>query len=199
MTASVAHGRALRYAKGSARGLLHHHRGHCPIVLKHAEVIAARARPVLVPHAPRAPAPAIEGHIARHPCLRKIWRPARRRSSRPRLCCARSEAWRSARPLRVIPSLGTPQDRLSRQLMGARDWGGCLIRALIPDARLRFREPNGWPRGVRAHHLIEGPAPLTLPVVCKVHGSAGKSALRWASIMRRRRSGARTSTSAPHW
>jgi len=28
VTASVTHGRALRYAKGSARGLLHHHRGH---------------------------------------------------------------------------------------------------------------------------------------------------------------------------
>ncbi|SMX43868.1 hypothetical protein [Maliponia aquimaris] len=30
MTASVTHGRALRYAEGSARGLLHHHQGHCP-------------------------------------------------------------------------------------------------------------------------------------------------------------------------
>jgi hypothetical protein len=30
VTASVTHGRALRYAKGSARGLLHNHRGHCP-------------------------------------------------------------------------------------------------------------------------------------------------------------------------
>jgi len=29
MTASVTHGRALRYAKGSARGLLHHVLGHC--------------------------------------------------------------------------------------------------------------------------------------------------------------------------
>jgi len=29
MTASVTHGRALRYAGGSARGLLHHHPGHC--------------------------------------------------------------------------------------------------------------------------------------------------------------------------
>jgi len=29
VTASVTHGRALRYAKGSARGLLHHHPGHC--------------------------------------------------------------------------------------------------------------------------------------------------------------------------
>jgi len=29
MTASVTHGRALRYAEGSARGLLHHQRGHC--------------------------------------------------------------------------------------------------------------------------------------------------------------------------
>lgn len=28
MTASVTYGRALRYAKGSARGLLHHHMGH---------------------------------------------------------------------------------------------------------------------------------------------------------------------------
>lgn len=30
MTASVTRGRALRYAGGSARGLLHHHRGHWP-------------------------------------------------------------------------------------------------------------------------------------------------------------------------
>ena len=30
MTASVTAGRALRYAGGSARGLLHHHPGHCP-------------------------------------------------------------------------------------------------------------------------------------------------------------------------
>ena len=29
MTASLTHGRALRVAQGSARGLLHHHRGHC--------------------------------------------------------------------------------------------------------------------------------------------------------------------------
>jgi nucleotide-binding universal stress UspA family protein len=29
VTASVTHGRALRYAKGSARGLLHHNPGHC--------------------------------------------------------------------------------------------------------------------------------------------------------------------------
>jgi hypothetical protein len=29
MTASVTRGRALRYAGGSARGLLHHHPGHC--------------------------------------------------------------------------------------------------------------------------------------------------------------------------
>jgi len=29
MTTSVTLGRALRYAEGSARGLLHHHRGHC--------------------------------------------------------------------------------------------------------------------------------------------------------------------------
>jgi hypothetical protein len=29
MTASVTPGRALRYAGGSARGLLHHHPGHC--------------------------------------------------------------------------------------------------------------------------------------------------------------------------
>jgi hypothetical protein len=28
MTASVTHGRALRYAEGSARGLLHHYPGH---------------------------------------------------------------------------------------------------------------------------------------------------------------------------
>jgi hypothetical protein len=28
MTASITHGRALRYAKGSARGLLHHVLGH---------------------------------------------------------------------------------------------------------------------------------------------------------------------------
>ena len=28
MTASATVGRALRYAEGSARGLLHHHRGH---------------------------------------------------------------------------------------------------------------------------------------------------------------------------
>ncbi|WP_296540591.1 hypothetical protein, partial [Rhizorhabdus sp.] len=30
VTASVTNGRALRYAKGSARGLLHHVLGHCP-------------------------------------------------------------------------------------------------------------------------------------------------------------------------
>ncbi|MTH65856.1 hypothetical protein GL284_16410 [Paracoccus sp. DK608] len=30
MTASVTNGRALRYAEGSARGLLHHVLGHCP-------------------------------------------------------------------------------------------------------------------------------------------------------------------------
>lgn len=30
MAASVTRGRALRYAEGSARGLLHHHPGHCP-------------------------------------------------------------------------------------------------------------------------------------------------------------------------
>jgi len=30
MTASVTRGRALRYAEGSARGLLHHVLGHCP-------------------------------------------------------------------------------------------------------------------------------------------------------------------------
>jgi len=29
MAASVTRGRALRYAEGSARGLLHHHPGHC--------------------------------------------------------------------------------------------------------------------------------------------------------------------------
>ena len=34
MTASVTHGRALRYADGSARGLLHHHPGHCPLKLQ---------------------------------------------------------------------------------------------------------------------------------------------------------------------
>jgi sugar lactone lactonase YvrE len=33
VTASVTHGRALRYAGGSARGLLHHHPGHCPILI----------------------------------------------------------------------------------------------------------------------------------------------------------------------
>ena len=31
VTASVTHGRALRYAEGPARGLLHHHQGHCPV------------------------------------------------------------------------------------------------------------------------------------------------------------------------
>ena len=31
MTANVANGRALRYAEGSARGLLHHRPGHCPL------------------------------------------------------------------------------------------------------------------------------------------------------------------------
>jgi hypothetical protein len=31
MTASVTVGRALRYADGSARGLLHHHMGHSPV------------------------------------------------------------------------------------------------------------------------------------------------------------------------
>ncbi len=31
MTASLTRGRALRYAGGSARGLLHHHWGHCPL------------------------------------------------------------------------------------------------------------------------------------------------------------------------
>ena len=30
VTASITHGRALRHAKGPARGLLYHHRGHCP-------------------------------------------------------------------------------------------------------------------------------------------------------------------------
>jgi hypothetical protein len=30
MTASVTHGRALRHAGGSARGLLNHNPGHCP-------------------------------------------------------------------------------------------------------------------------------------------------------------------------
>ncbi|WP_230383516.1 hypothetical protein, partial [Paracoccus shanxieyensis] len=30
VTASVTNGRALRYAEGSARGLLHHVLGHCP-------------------------------------------------------------------------------------------------------------------------------------------------------------------------
>jgi len=32
VTASVTRGRALRYAGGSARGLLHHHPGHCRLV-----------------------------------------------------------------------------------------------------------------------------------------------------------------------
>ena len=32
MTASATVGRALRYAEGSARGLLHHHRGHGRVV-----------------------------------------------------------------------------------------------------------------------------------------------------------------------
>ena len=31
MTANVANGRALRYAEGSARGLLHHRPGHCRV------------------------------------------------------------------------------------------------------------------------------------------------------------------------
>jgi hypothetical protein len=31
MTASVTYGRALRYAEGSARGLIHHVLGHCRI------------------------------------------------------------------------------------------------------------------------------------------------------------------------
>jgi len=33
MTASVTHGRALRYAQGSARGLLHHVLGHCLVTV----------------------------------------------------------------------------------------------------------------------------------------------------------------------
>jgi len=36
MTASVTVGRALRYADGSARGLLHHHRG-----VRHAKLMNA--------------------------------------------------------------------------------------------------------------------------------------------------------------
>lgn len=34
MAASVTRGRALRYAEGSARGLLHHHPGHCPFTIR---------------------------------------------------------------------------------------------------------------------------------------------------------------------
>ena len=37
MTANVANGRALRYAEGSARGLLHHRPGHCPELLRENE------------------------------------------------------------------------------------------------------------------------------------------------------------------
>ena len=37
MTASVTHGRALRYAEGSARGLLHHQRGHCLVLGRDGE------------------------------------------------------------------------------------------------------------------------------------------------------------------
>lgn len=33
MTASVTRGRALRYAGGSARGLLHHNPGHCLVTI----------------------------------------------------------------------------------------------------------------------------------------------------------------------
>ena len=42
MTASVTHGRALRYAKGSARGLLHHNPGHCPAKKIHGLARAIR-------------------------------------------------------------------------------------------------------------------------------------------------------------
>ena len=37
MTASVTNGRALRYAEGSARGLLHHQRGHCLVLGRDGE------------------------------------------------------------------------------------------------------------------------------------------------------------------
>ena len=47
MTASVTYGRALRYAKGSARGLLHHHMGHSPAA-KRAMVGLARRISVIL-------------------------------------------------------------------------------------------------------------------------------------------------------
>ena len=47
MTANVANGRALRYAEGSARGLLHHHPGHC-LSLPPALLIADPTAPQVV-------------------------------------------------------------------------------------------------------------------------------------------------------
>jgi len=48
VTASVTHGRALRYAEGSARGLLHHHPGHCPLPAsaRHPDVFGSDPSPV---------------------------------------------------------------------------------------------------------------------------------------------------------
>jgi hypothetical protein len=45
MTASVTYGRALRYAEGSARGLIHHVLGHCPWLFA-VHRIPLRRRPV---------------------------------------------------------------------------------------------------------------------------------------------------------
>jgi hypothetical protein len=45
MTASVTYGRALRYAEGSARGLIHHVLGHC------LEIVLRNGRRLLVPSA----------------------------------------------------------------------------------------------------------------------------------------------------
>jgi hypothetical protein len=42
MTASVTAGRALRYAGGSARGLLHHHPGHCRPCAPRTQVRSSR-------------------------------------------------------------------------------------------------------------------------------------------------------------
>ena len=60
MTASVTVGRALRYAEGSARGLLHHHWGHGPtskwlarVESGHSQVhqpmAAMRTKPTFIP------------------------------------------------------------------------------------------------------------------------------------------------------
>jgi hypothetical protein len=46
MTACVTHRRALRYAGGSARGLLHHHPGHCPGLARMRSAVTLRSTSV---------------------------------------------------------------------------------------------------------------------------------------------------------